>query len=165
MVELIASHEGGKDDFDFDVTGVFEVDCFRTENEFDFISVLEVIRILACDDVFACLDSHHILFGVDDMSFKEVDFANEVSDKFVFRSVIDILRRTDLWDESLVHDDDSIGKGHSFTLIVSDVDGCDTDFLLNLSDFSSHRDTKLGIEVRERLIEEKDGRIENECSC
>ena len=37
MVELIASHEGGKDDFDFDATGVFEVDCFRTENEFDLI--------------------------------------------------------------------------------------------------------------------------------
>ncbi len=61
--------------------------------------------------------------------------------------VVNLLRSSHLSDNTLVHDDDLIGDGHGLALVVGDVDGRDSDFLLDAADLGSHLDTELCIEV------------------
>ncbi len=54
-----------------------------------------------------------------------------------------------------MHDDHPIGKGHGLFLIMGHIDGCYTHPLLQLADLQAGGYAQLGVEVGERLIEQK----------
>src|SRR5262249_41564345 len=54
------------------------------------------------------------------------------------------------------HDRDPVGERQRFLLIVGDVDRRDAELLLERANFTPHLDPDLGVQVRERLVEEQD---------
>ncbi len=54
-------------------------------------------------------------------------------------------------------DDDSRGHRHRFRLVVRDVDEGRSEPLVELDDLGAGLDAQLGVEVRQRLVEEEDG--------
>ena len=82
----------------------------------------------------------------------------------VRRLVVQILRRIDLLHNTILHDDDSGTKGHSLRLVMRDIDDGCTQSLMQLGDLGSHLDTKLCIQVGERLIHQEDLRVTDNCT-
>ena len=75
--------------------------------------------------------------------------------KRVLRVVIELVRRADLLDDAAVHDHDPIGQRHGLDLVVGDVDGRGAHLLVHLLDLGAHLHPELGVEVRQRLVEQE----------
>ncbi len=58
-----------------------------------------------------------------------------------------------------MHHHDLVGHGHGLDLVVGDVDRCGPQPLVQFLDLGAHRHTQLGVEVGERLVEQKHLRI------
>ena len=58
-----------------------------------------------------------------------------------------------------MHDHDAVGERHRFDLVVGDVDGRGLQALMQFLDLGAHGDAKLGVEIRERLVEQENLRI------
>ena len=54
-----------------------------------------------------------------------------------------------------MHDEDPVGHGHGLHLIVGDVDDRGPQTPVELADLGPHRHPELGVEVGERLVEQK----------
>ena len=89
--------------------------------------------------------------------FKEVHLrrADEARDEQVRRVVEDLLRRADLLDVAVAHDDDAVAEGHGLDLIVRDVDERGVDLLAQLDDLGAHLVAQLRVKVRERLVHQQ----------
>ena len=61
--------------------------------------------------------------------------------------------------EAVLHDHDPGAHGHRLGLVVCDVDHRRLEALVKLADLGARLDAELGIEVRQRLIEQKDLRL------
>ena len=73
--------------------------------------------------------------------------------------VVEIERRADLLDEAVVHHDDLVGHGHGFDLVVGDIDRGGLQPLMQFLDLGAHLHPQLGVEVRQRLVEQEHLRI------
>ena len=71
------------------------------------------------------------------------------------RTVVDLLRRTDLLDTALVHDGDAVGHRHRLELVVGDVDSGRVDAVVQLAQLAAHQLAKLGIERAQRLVHQE----------
>ena len=80
---------------------------------------------------------------------------NEVGDKEVFRTVVDLIRRADLLNDALVHDGDPGCHSHGFNLVMGDVDDGVAELVVELFDFDSHLRPELSIKVGKRLVKEE----------
>ena len=85
--------------------------------------------------------------------------ADEARDEEVRRHVVEVERRADLLDPAVVHDDDLVGHGHRLDLVVGDVDRGGLQPLVQVLDLGAHRDAQLGVEVRQRLVEQEHLRV------
>src|SRR3972149_723412 len=81
--------------------------------------------------------------------------ADEAGDKYVDRKVVQALRRVGLLQAPALHDGDTAGHGHGFGLIVRDVDERGGQALVQLADLGPGLHPQLGVQVRERLIEQE----------
>ena len=61
----------------------------------------------------------------------DVGFADEVRDEGVDGFVINVLGGADLLDEAALHDDDAVGHGQGFFLVVGDVEEGDAKALMH----------------------------------
>src|SRR5262249_15924546 len=50
--------------------------------------------------------------------------SDEPGDKEIVRTVVELKRGADLFDATVMHDDNLVGHGHGFDLVVRDVDRC-----------------------------------------
>ncbi|RYF64383.1 MAG: ATP-binding cassette domain-containing protein, partial [Comamonadaceae bacterium] len=66
-----------------------------------------------------------------------------------------VAMRADLLDDAVVHHDDAVGHGHRFDLVVRDVDRGGLQPLVQRLDLGTHRHAQLGVEVRQRLVEQE----------
>ena len=57
------------------------------------------------------------------------------------------------------HDDDAIGHGHRFDLIMRHIDGRGFQPLVQFLDFGAHLHAQFGVEVGERLVEQEHLRV------
>src|SRR5215471_17297018 len=80
----------------------------------------------------------------------------------VGRVVVDVSRRADLANLTEVHDHDPVSQGHGLDLIVRDVDGRRGDTRLELLELFSSRGSEFCVEVRQRLVQEKDSGLTND---
>ena len=85
--------------------------------------------------------------------------AQKRRDEGVGGVVVDLRRRSDLPHRAEVHDDDAVAHGHRLDLVVRDVDRGRADALLELLELLARRRAQLGVEVRQRLVEQEDGRL------
>jgi hypothetical protein len=76
--------------------------------------------------------------------------------------IVQLERRADLLDSSLVHDDDAVAEGHRLDLIVRDIDDGRRQLAANARDLAPHLHSELGVEIRERFVEEKYARLPND---
>ena len=80
-------------------------------------------------------------------------------DERIGRLIVDLARRPELADPALLHDRDPIAHPHRLDLIVRHVEGGRADPALELLQLVAGGGAALGIEVRQRLIEQKDVRL------
>ena len=73
-----------------------------------------------------------------------------------------LLRRTDLLDKSIPHDNDAVAQRHSFRLVVGDVDERRINAMTQVNNFCAHLVTQLCVKVGKWLIHQKHLRIPND---
>jgi hypothetical protein len=88
--------------------------------------------------------------------------ADEARDEPIRRMVVEGKRCADLLDAAGAEHDDAVGHRHRLDLVVRHVDHRRREPPMQRADLVAHRDAKLGIEVRQRLVEEEDRRLAND---
>ena len=117
------------------------------------------VVILDRDVVVAVLDRKRNI--VEEVDLRRAD---ESCDEYVLGMVEHFLRRTDLLDESVSHDNDPVTERHCFDLIVRDVDECGVDLLTKTDDLRTHLSAEFRIQVGERLVHQNDLRLSYNCT-
>ena len=92
----------------------------------------------------------------------QVRRADEVGHERIARAAVDVVRRSDLRDQPVAHHDDAVRHRECLFEIVGDVDRGHAEPVLQLAQFDAHVGAQLGVEVRERLVEQQDLRLEHE---
>ena len=92
----------------------------------------------------------------------QVGRADEVGDERVARQVVDLGRRADLLDQAVAHHHDAVGHRERLFQIVRHVDRRDAEPVLQLAQLDAHVGAQLGVEVRERLVEQQHRGLEHE---
>jgi hypothetical protein len=67
--------------------------------------------------------------------------------------------RGDLLQFALLQHRHAVPEGHGLRLVVRDIDGGDPEPALHLRDFRAHLPAQLGVEVRQRLVEQERVRL------
>ena len=81
--------------------------------------------------------------------------ADEARDEQIGRPLVDLVRRADLLDDAAVHHGDPRRHGHRLDLVVGDVDDGLLEVVVELLDLEAHLGAQLGVEVRQRLVEQE----------
>ena len=81
--------------------------------------------------------------------------AEEIGDEGVDRIGIDVHRRSDLHDFARAHDHDAVGERHRLLLVVGHEDEGALERLVQPVAFGAQLAPQLGIEARERLVEQE----------
>ena len=104
------------------------------------------------------VDELHVIVGRYD-AVENVALANEVCNERVCRLVVDILRGTDLLNNSLIHNDYGVGESKGLLLIVGYVDEGDSEFTVHLLEFHLHILAHLQVQSRQRFVEQEHLRL------
>ena len=81
--------------------------------------------------------------------------AHEAGHEKAGRRVVHVLWRAYLFDPPAVHQHDAVGQSHGFDLVMGDVDRGGAHAFAQLLDFGAHLHTQLGVQVGQRLVEQK----------
>ena len=92
----------------------------------------------------------------------QVGLAEEARDERRRRPLVGLVRRADLLGAALVHHHDAVGERHRLALVVRDQDGRRADGALDLAQLDLHLLAQLGVEVRQRLVEQQDLRPDHQ---
>ncbi len=94
--------------------------------------------------------------GVEEVHRRRAD---EAGDEHVDRLVVQRLRRVELLQDAVAHDGDAGGHGHGFRLVVGHVDEGGLQPLVQFGNVGAGLHAQFGVEVGERLVEEKHLRL------
>ena len=73
--------------------------------------------------------------------------------------VVDLLRRSHLLQDAVLHHGDPIAHGHRLDLVMGDVDRGGAEPLLHTLEVNPKLGPELGVDARQRLVEEVDMRV------
>ena len=90
--------------------------------------------------------------------------ADEARNKEVRRMVEYFLRRADLLNVTILHDDDTVTQRHGLGLVMGDVDEGGVDALAQLDDLRAHLVSELCVQVGKRLIHQEHLRVAHDCA-
>ena len=85
-------------------------------------------------------------------------------DEAVRRPVVELVRGRVLLEHAEVHDGDLVGHAHRLDLVVGHVDHRLADLVLDPLELGAHVRAEGGVEVRERLVEQEDRRLDDHAS-
>ena len=88
--------------------------------------------------------------------------SDELRDERIRRLFVDLARRTHLLDFAGAHHGDALSHRHRLDLVVRDIHGSGAELLLQLRDLAACLNAQFRVEVRQRLVEKKDGRLTND---
>ena len=93
-----------------------------------------------------------------DFALEEVHLrrADEAGDERRRRVAVELHRRADLLDVTLVQHHDLVGHGHRLDLVVGDVDHRRADLAVQVGELQPHLRPERGVEVRQGLVEQED---------
>jgi hypothetical protein len=80
------------------------------------------------------------------------------------RALEQVERRALLLDDAVFQQHDAIGECHRLDLIVGNVDDGLAQPLMQAFDLTSHLVAKLGIEIGQRLVEQEQAGVANDCA-
>ena len=121
----------------------------RDRLRLDIILEQTLFLVLAQLDLQSA-DLHEVLAALArELRVKEVHngHADEARHEQVRRMVEHVLRRADLLDVAVLHDDDPVAQRHGLRLVVGDVHERGVDPLAQLDDLRAHLVTQLGVQV------------------
>src|SRR6266436_4044553 len=81
--------------------------------------------------------------------------ADEAGDELVGRLIVQLERLPHLLHHAVLHDDDPVTQRHGLDLVVGNVNGGGTETQMQLLELNAHLHPQLGIEVRQRLVEQE----------
>src|SRR3989475_7019512 len=84
--------------------------------------------------------------------------ADELRDELVDRPSVKLGRRRVRLEHAVAHERDAVRHGERLELVMGHEDRGDPDLLLEALDLAAHLVAKPGVEIRERLVQEKDVR-------
>src|SRR5687768_6888737 len=90
--------------------------------------------------------------AVDEVHWRGAD---EAGDEAIDRRAVQIDRPAHLLNAAIREHDNAVAERHRFDLIVGDVDGRSPEAALKSADLHPHLGTESGVEVGQRLVEEK----------
>src|SRR5262249_61120612 len=82
--------------------------------------------------------------------------ADEGGDEGVGGIAVNLLRRADLTDLAVVEDGDAVAKTHCLGLVMGHIDRSGAEIALKLLELVARGVAQLGVEVRQRLVEQED---------
>ncbi len=85
--------------------------------------------------------------------------ADERGDEQVARAAEEDLGDVALLDDAVAQDGHAVAQGHRLDLVVGDVDGRRAQPLVQARELGAHRGAQLGVEVRQRLVEQERPRL------
>src|ERR1700733_3535664 len=85
--------------------------------------------------------------------------ADEIRDKDRRRTIIDLLRRAQLFDHAMVHHRDLVAKRHRLDLVVCDIDGGGLEPVVQSAQFAAHHLTEFRIERAPRFVHHERERL------
>ena len=100
----------------------------------------------------------------DELALYDVGAADKGGDKEVCRTLVYALGRADVLNDACVHNCDTVGDRHGLLLVMRDVHRRDADAVLDVLDDSAHLDTELCVKVRQRLVHQKNVRLDAQCT-
>ena len=125
----------------------------RTDDSVDHGAVLDIVHAVP----FGAAEAGFAMAGHD--AAEDIAFADEVSHESVAGFVINILRRTDVLNLSFGHNDDFVGHGQGFFLIVSDINKGNAQLFMHILQFKLHFLAHLQIQRAQRLVQQKNLRL------
>ena len=135
-----------------------ERDRFGAERQRQRVAGLGAVELALERDLFG-VDADLARRGVGDGAFEHIQRADEIGDELRRRTVVDLERRADLLGLAAIHDDDAVGDRQRLFLVVRDEDGGDAELLLDRADLLAQRNADLGVERRQRLVEQQQLRL------
>ena len=127
-----------------------DVDVLRTDNDvhgFVFLKACVNALKASAEELHESVLKHHAV--------EDIAFADEIRNEGVFRLVVNILRRTDLLDAALVHDDDGVGHRKRLLLIVSYIYKSNAHRLLNTLELVLHILAETQIQSAQGFVEQQ----------
>ena len=88
--------------------------------------------------------------------------ADESGNEQVGGIVVEVLGGVNLLDETVLHNYDAGAHGHSFGLVMGNIDEGGLEALMELGDLSSHLNAQLSIEVGKRFVHKEDLGLTND---
>ncbi|KAG1254300.1 hypothetical protein G6F65_017099 [Rhizopus arrhizus] len=85
--------------------------------------------------------------------------AKEAGHEQIGRAVVQRHRRVDLLDDAVLQHHDALAQGHRFDLVMGHVDHGGAQLAVQLRDLGPHTVAQLGIQVRQRLVEQEHRRL------
>ena len=98
--------------------------------------------------------------GFHDRARHNVVAADEFRDLAIGRAPENLLRRADLLDAAVIHDDHPIGHGKRFRLMMGDVDEGDFELAMQPHQLSLHAHAQMRIERTERFVKQEHLRLD-----
>jgi hypothetical protein len=92
----------------------------------------------------------------------EIRIPDEIGHELTRRALVDLPRRPNLQDASFAHHSDLPRQRERLALIVRDVDRGDLQFALQAFQLEPHLLPELGVEIRQRLVEQEQRRFHHE---
>ncbi len=100
--------------------------------------------------------------GIERLALEDVARPDEAGDELRARPRVDFLRRAQLLDPPAVHHRDEIGGGHRLRLVMGHVDRGVAVGVVQAADLEAHLLAQIGVEIRQRLVEEQRLRLDDE---
>ena len=118
--------DGLHDAGDLALIGGNDLEVLRTDDDLNTLlegkSLIHAVKVI--------VGEFHKVILVHD-AIDDIAFTDEIGHEGIAGLIVDILRGTDLKDVAIPHDDDAVGHGERFFLIVGDIDEGDLQCLLD----------------------------------
>jgi hypothetical protein len=111
------------------------------------------------------LEDEGFALAPGEIACDEIGEADELGYHGCFGTVVDLSRLRQLVDSAAEHHGDPVSDDHGFRLVVRDVDRGDAHFLLQGPNVEAHLFSQLGVEIGERLVEQRDVGGDDERAC
>jgi hypothetical protein len=102
-------------------------------------------------------DAHRISVALirDHLARQKIGAADEIGDEGIDRRLVDLARGAHLDDVAIAHDDDEIGHGERFCLVMGHVDESRANPAMDLLDLALQALAKLLVERAQRLVHQQ----------
>jgi len=136
---------------------VLDLNFFGADGEEDFAGIWKNGKRREFEFVMSPdLHGEVVVVTIGNLTGKEISLADEVGNEVGFWVIVEIVDGAELFDFTFIHQGDPIGHDECFLLIVGDKNEGDAEFCLQIFQFDLHVLAELGIEGRERFVEEED---------